>query len=60
MNNYDAYFEIFGKKLKTTILAKSITDAKQKVVAKIKWHKIAKIETDTIVDDLMDMLGMKK
>jgi len=66
MKEYDVYFEIFGKKLKTTILAKSIDDAKQKIIAKIKWHKIIEKPNDEInrnkdtFENLMNIFGMNK
>jgi len=46
MKNYIVYFEMFGKKVKTTILAKSTTEAKQNVINKIKFHKITENPED--------------
>jgi len=66
MKEYDVYFKIFGKKLKTTILAKSIDDAKQKIIVKIKWHKIIEKPNDeinrnkNIFENLMNIFGMNK
>ncbi len=57
---YTVYFEIYGKKLKTKVSAKSQDDAKQLIRNQIIFHKIeAKIEEDKAVRDLMDMLGMR-
>lgn len=66
MKNYDVYFEIFGKKMKTTILAETMTEAKQKVINKIKWHKVVETPQDEfnqsidMLDDIIDILGGKK
>lgn len=37
--NYTVYFEVFGKKMKTTIWAKSQESAKQQILEKIEFHK---------------------
>lgn len=59
---YTVYFEIFGKKMKTTVDAKSEEDAKYMVMGKIIWHKVTteNMHESDIVDDLMNMFGMKK
>ena len=46
MNNYLVYFEIYGKKLKTTVEAIDESDAKSIVAEKIIFHKIVPIETN--------------
>jgi len=38
--NYDVYFELFGKKMRTTVLAQNEADAKTKVKAKIIFYKV--------------------
>ena len=53
---YTIYFELFGKKMKTTIDAKSIEDAKQKVKDKILFHKI---EPDENIDFLKNIFNIK-
>lgn len=64
--NYDVYFEIFGKKMKATIFAETMTEAKQKVINKIKWHKITKKPQDEfnqsidMLENIIDILGCKK
>lgn len=40
MNEYVVYFEIFDKKLKTTLNANSIDEAKKKVYDNLKFSKI--------------------
>jgi len=40
MNNYTVYFEIFGKKMKVEIKAKSKQQAEEVVKSKIIFHKI--------------------
>ena len=52
------YFEIFGKKLKTTIKAPSKDVARQIVKDKIIFHKIEK-EQD-FGDTIFDFLNIKK
>jgi hypothetical protein len=59
---YTVYFEIFGKKMKYTVLAKSEEDAKYQIMGKIIWHKVTteNMHESDIVDDLMNIFGMKK
>lgn len=40
MNEYVVYFEIFDKKLKTTLNANSVDEAKKRVYDSIKFSKI--------------------
>lgn len=56
MKQYTIYFEIFGKKMKTTIYADSIADAKNKLKEKIIFHKI---EENNPIDFLQNLFGMK-
>lgn len=44
MKNYKIYFEIYGKKMQTTVLAKNEHDAMDSVKNKIKFIKV--FETD--------------
>lgn len=66
MKNFDVYFEIYGKKLKTTVLAENEERAKEIVRNKIIFHKVAKNTTDTfnqvtdMLDDMNNMFGTKK
>lgn len=52
MNTYDVYFEIFGKKMKVKIKAKSKIQAEEIVKSKIIFHKIE----DVTINDLFDKL----
>jgi len=40
MKNFDVYFEIYGKKMKATIMAESESEAKELLKNKIIFHKI--------------------
>lgn len=66
MKNHTVYFEIFGKKMRTNILAESENDAKLKIQNKIIFHKIvvpADDEFNQIVDffdSFIDSLKGKK
>jgi cytochrome c biogenesis protein ResB len=66
MNEYTIYFELYGKKLKTTILAKSEEDAKKMILSKIVFHKIVKENNKTfnqskdVFNNIMDILNLKK
>lgn len=53
--NYEVYFEVFGKKMKTTILAESEDDAKKKVLDKVVFHK-AGIRKNDAFNESMDIL----
>lgn len=54
MREYIVYFEIFGKKLKTKILADNPTDAKKKITDKMIFHKVQPTENE--FNKIMDML----
>ena len=56
MKEYTIYFKIFGKKMKTTIYADSISEAKNKLKEKIIFHKI---EENNPIDYLQKIFGMK-
>ena len=65
MEYFDVYFELYGKKMKTTVYAHNKTGAKKIIREKIVFHKIVKkVEeecnpfSDTTFKDLLDMLGM--
>lgn len=65
MKNYDVYFEIFGKKMKKVVLAETMTEAKQKVIQQIKWHKVIEKPNDEfnksidLLDNILDVMGVK-
>lgn len=63
MKKYEILFEIYGKKLKTTIEANSEEKAKEIVKNKIRFDKITELKSnnsDDIVDQMLNMFGMKK
>jgi len=56
-NRYTIYFEIYGKKLKTSVVAKSKKEAKLKVIEKLNFIKVVK-ETDyDIPEGFKDIFG---
>ena len=62
---YTVHFEIFGKKMKSTVKASSEEDAKYRVMGgimkKIIWNRVdvEKTEGDGTLDRLKEMFGMK-
>lgn len=63
MRHFDVYFEIYGKKMKTTILAEDTFDAQNKVRQKIKFNKIEKSKDEfNEAVDFLDLIsgGLKK
>lgn len=63
--NYELFFELCGKKMKTTVLASSADHAKVILMNKIVFHKIKLADDDfnsalKTMDDLMNMFGMKR
>lgn len=56
MKQYTIYFELFGKKMKTTIEAISEAEAKNKLKEKIIFHKIEEYDA---LDFLKNIFGMK-
>lgn len=61
MNEYIIYFEIFGKKMKTTILAESKQHAKSKILDSIIFHKIEHKEKsyDNPISDFLKGFNIK-
>ena len=59
MKKYTVYFEIYGKKMKTTIIAASKERAKEVIKDNIIFHKVVHDSDDDIVNTLMNMFGMK-
>jgi hypothetical protein len=45
MKTYTIFFEIFGKKMKTTVEAENIEQAKIKIKEKVVFHKVEKNNT---------------
>jgi hypothetical protein len=66
MKKYMVYFSLFGKKMKTEILAFSEDDAKNTVSKKLKFHKVedlgraSPLDVEKTMDDFFNMLGVKK
>lgn len=57
MKDYTVYFVFYGRKMKTTIKANSISDAQSKIRAKIDFIKT--IEEKNDVDFLKGIFGIK-
>jgi hypothetical protein len=55
---YKVQFELYNKKMQTTIEANNPDQVKQAIFNKIKFYKIEP-EQDAAVKNLMDILGMK-
>ena len=55
MNKYTVYFEIYGKKMKSTVFAEHELGAKQAVKNKISFHKVEKEKEDK--DIFNDLFG---
>lgn len=65
MKSYTLWFELYGKKMKTTVDAYTEEDAIKIIKNKIIFHKIEKQKTvtDDITDafnNIMDMFNLKK
>lgn len=56
MKTYTIYFEIYGKKMKTTVEALNENDAKAKVKNKINFIKV---EQENNIDFLKNIFGIK-
>lgn len=61
MKNYTVYFEIYGKKMKTKVLAETKKDAENQIKSKIKFHKVVKDKNDDFnkATDMMDSIISK-
>lgn len=74
MKEYKVYFEIFGKKMQTTLDAESIEDAKLELFDKIIFHKVVSVDGKPdestsnknlfgdmdAFNNIMNIFGMKK
>lgn len=63
MKNYTVYFEIYGKNMKTTVMAENEIKAVEIVKSKINIYKVEKTKDDAFNEamDIMDtILGGKK
>lgn len=52
---YIVYFEVFGKKMKTTVYANSEAEAKKKVLDAVVFHKVT--EGDKDFNDLAGIIN---
>jgi hypothetical protein len=59
MNEYKVYFEMFNRKMVTTVYADDEAEAMNKVSEKINFIKVDRVY-DKDVESLMNMFGMKK
>lgn len=65
MKNYTLYFEVFGKKMKTQVMAESEEKAKEAIKNKIVFHKVEKSNDEfnkavDLMDDMLNFLGSKR
>lgn len=72
MKEFEVWFELFGKKLKTTVIADDEVIAKQRIIDKIIFHKVAEKKTvlsdeakdflcgDDSFNNLLDIFGFNK
>jgi hypothetical protein len=57
---YTVYFELYGKKMKTIVNAKSEHEAKELVKSKIIFHRIeSRIDDDEMLDHFASIFGFK-
>ena len=56
MKDYIVYFELFGKKMKTTVSAENKQDVKEYIESKIIFHKIEEENPFQEGKDIMDFL----
>ena len=56
---YTVYFELFGKKMQTTVSANSVEEAKKVIHNKIVFHKVVEKEKNTkeAVDSIMKLFN---
>lgn len=63
MNEYVVYFELFGKKMRTTVWATDADTAKYQIMNRIIFHKVvSKEEKDfgDFLDSFLNGFGIKK
>ena len=61
MKEYEIYFEVFGKKMKTKVYGENEEKAKKQVLSKVIFHKVAKAKSDfnkaaDVFDNIMNIL----
>jgi len=60
MKEYTIFFELFGKKMKTTIHALSEERAKERLKEKIIFHKVEEVKKKSkgeLIDEITKMFG---
>lgn len=62
LRNYEVYFELYGRRMKTTVLAENEGDATSQILQKVKFHKVAKAkdefnEAADIMDGFMNIIN---
>ena len=59
MSKYTVYFEIFGKKMRHDVEAKSEAEAKRKVVDKMIFHQVVEHQPDKDIAEMFrEMIGI--
>jgi hypothetical protein len=53
MKKYQILFEFYGRKMKTTVLAKSEKEANEQIEKRIIFHKVEEIKNDDLFSDLL-------
>jgi hypothetical protein len=60
MSRYIVYFELFGKKMKTTVIAENEDAARLSVKDKVVFHKVERVYTAAdgrnAFNDIMDII----
>lgn len=51
---YTVFFAVFGRKMKTNVIARSEDEAKQKVLEKVFFHKIVVDKNDKDLGDILN------
>jgi hypothetical protein len=57
---YIVYCEWYGKKLKINVESESVAAAKKQIREAVIFHKLIKNDKNDVVDELMDIFGMKR
>ncbi len=65
MKNYTIYFEIYGKRMKTDVMAENEEKAKELIKSKIIFHRVEKPKDEfndakDMMDDIFNLLGVKR
>ncbi|PRY90602.1 hypothetical protein [Mongoliibacter ruber] len=55
LQEYEVYFEFFGKKMKSKVLANSIEQAKEQILDKVNFHKVEAAKDSELNDAINGM-----